>query len=43
MAIKISTYTQMLLRLKNLDPRIFIDLNLDLLIDLIFINPGKES
>jgi hypothetical protein len=43
MAVKISTYTQMLLLPKNLDTRIFIDLNLDLLIDLISINPSKES
>ena len=43
MAVKISTHTQTLLRPKNLDPRILIDLDLDLLIDLAPINPSKES
>jgi hypothetical protein len=43
MAIKISTYTQTLLRPENLDPWILIDLDLDPLVDLILINPGKES
>jgi hypothetical protein len=43
MAIKISTYTQTLLRPENLDPRILINLDLDLLVDLALINPSKES
>ena len=43
MAVKISTHTQTLLRPKNLDPRILIDLDLDPLVDLAPINPGKES
>ena len=43
MAVKISTYTQTLLRPENLDPQILIDLDLDPLIDLAPINPGKES
>jgi hypothetical protein len=43
MAIKISTHMQMLLWPENLDPRILIDLDLDLLVDLVPINPGKES
>jgi hypothetical protein len=33
----------MLLWPENLDPRILIDLDLDLLIDLIPINPGEKS
>jgi hypothetical protein len=43
MAIKISTYIQTLLRPENLDLRILIDLDLDLLVDLVPINPSKES
>jgi hypothetical protein len=43
MAIKISTYIQILLRPKNLDPWIIIDLNLDLVIDITPINPAKGS
>jgi hypothetical protein len=43
MAIKISTYMQTLLRPENLDPRILIDLDLDLLVDLAPINPSEES
>ena len=43
MAVKISTYTQTLLQPENLDLRILIDLDLDLLIDLTPVNPGKES
>jgi hypothetical protein len=43
MAVKISTYTQMLLQPENLDPRILTDLDLDLLVDLAPINPGEES
>jgi hypothetical protein len=33
----------MLLRPKNLNPWILIDLDLDLLVDLILINLNKES
>jgi hypothetical protein len=33
----------MLLRPENLDPRIIIDLNLDLIIDITLISPGRES
>jgi hypothetical protein len=33
----------MLLRPENLDLRIIIDLNLDLIIDIISINPAKGS
>jgi hypothetical protein len=33
----------MLLRPENLDPRIITNLNLDLIIDIIFINFNKES
>jgi hypothetical protein len=43
MAVKISTYIQTLLRPENLDLRILIDLDLDPLIDLAPVNPGKES
>jgi hypothetical protein len=43
MAVKISTYTQTLLRPENLDPRILTDLDLDPLIDLAPINPGEKS
>jgi hypothetical protein len=43
MAIKILTYIQTLLQPKNLDPRIITDLNLNPIIDIIFINPIKGS
>ena len=43
MAIKISTYIQTLLRPENLDLRIIIDLNLDLIINITLINPAKGS
>ena len=43
MAIKISTYIQTLLRPKNLDLQIFINLDLDLLVDLTLINLSEES
>jgi hypothetical protein len=43
MAVKILTYIQTLLRPENLDPRIIIDLNLDLVIDITPINPAKGS
>ena len=33
----------MLLRPKNLDPQIIIDLNLDLVINITLINPVKGS
>jgi hypothetical protein len=41
--MKISTYMQTLLRPKNLDPWIIIDLNLDPIVDILPVNPGSES
>jgi hypothetical protein len=43
MAVKISTYIQTLLQPENLDPWILINLDLNLLVDLILINPSEES
>jgi len=43
MAVKISTRMQTLLRPENLDPRIITDLNLDLMIDIIPVDPAEGS
>jgi hypothetical protein len=43
MAIKISTYMQTLLWPENLDPWIIMDLDLDLIVDILPVNPGSES
>jgi mannose/fructose-specific phosphotransferase system component IIA len=43
MAIKILTYMQTLLRPENLDLRIITNLNLDLIIDILLINPRSKS